>query len=109
MATVTLATASRSAAQGLSEDIPVVGGTTATVRALGVDVVPDRPRFLGELVRVIYDAQEGRNAQIDAKLARLATHRQVIEHTSSGSVPLVRSTALIWVDPVKPLTADPLS
>jgi hypothetical protein len=68
-ATVTLATASRSSGQGLSEDIPVVGGTAATARALGIDVVPDRPRFLAELVRVIYDAQEGKNAEIDAKLA----------------------------------------
>jgi hypothetical protein len=103
IATLTLATASRSSAQGLAEDIPVVGGTAATARALGIDVVPDRPRFLAELVRVIYDAQEGKNVEIDAKLARLATHRQVIERFQSTLQALQAETIVISLamSPVK--------
>jgi hypothetical protein len=103
MAMVTLTTASRSSAQGLSEDIPVIGGTAATARALGIDVVPDRPRFLAELVRVIYDAQEGKNAEIDVKLALLATHRQVIERFQSTLEALQADTIVISLamSPVK--------
>src|SRR6476659_3225811 len=66
-------------AQALSEEIPIVGGTAATARSLGIDQVPDRPRFLAELVRVIYDAREGRNVETDAKLARLANHHAVTD------------------------------
>ena len=92
-----------SVAQSLTEDIPVVGGTTATARALGIDVVPDRPRFLAELVRVIYDTREGRNADTDAKLARLATHRQVIERFQSTLAALQSDTIVISLamSPVK--------
>jgi hypothetical protein len=66
-------------AQQITEDVPIVGGMAATARALGVDVVPDRPRFFAELVRVIYDTREGRNLETDAKLVRLTNHRAVTE------------------------------
>ena len=53
LAVLVLIAPSRSAAQALTEDAPILGGTAATARALGIDVVPDRPRFLAELVRVL--------------------------------------------------------
>ena len=90
-------------AQQLAEEVPILGGTAATAKALGIDVVPDRPRFLAELVRVIYDAREGQNAAIDAKLARLATHRQVIERFQSTLAALQADTIVISLamSPVK--------
>jgi len=103
LAAMTLLSPAHGVAQQLTEDVPVVGGTAATARALGIDVVPDRPRFLAELVRVIYDAREGHNADVDATLARLATHRQVIERFQSTLAALQTDTIVISLamSPVK--------
>src|SRR5262245_29651399 len=38
-----------------SQDVPVPGGTAALARALGIDPVPDRARFMSELTRLVYD------------------------------------------------------
>jgi hypothetical protein len=57
-----------------SADIPVPGGTVAMARALGIEHAPDRPRFLVELVRVLYDTREGRSAETDGKLALLTNY-----------------------------------
>jgi hypothetical protein len=57
-----------------SADIPVPGGTVAMARALGIEPAPDRPRFLVELVRVLYDTREGRGAETDGKLALLTNY-----------------------------------
>ena len=57
-----------------SEDIPILGGTVAMARALGIEPAPDRPQFLVELVRVLYDIREGHDVETDAKLARLANY-----------------------------------
>jgi hypothetical protein len=93
----------RTSAQQLTEDVPILGGTTATAQALGIEMVPDRPRFLAELIRVIYDAREGRNPEIDAKLARLATHRSVIERFQATLAALQSDTIVISLamSPVK--------
>src|SRR3954463_6223580 len=61
-----------------SENVPIPGGTTALAKALGLDAAPDRPRFVAELVRVLYDAPEGRNADVDTKLQRLTTHLDAV-------------------------------
>jgi hypothetical protein len=45
-----------------SSELPMMGGTAAMARALGIDATPDRPRFLAEIVRVVYDTREGRSA-----------------------------------------------
>ena len=60
-------------AESLVEDVPIAGGTAALSRALGIDPVPERARFMTQLVRVIYDAQEGKSASRDALRAQLAT------------------------------------
>jgi hypothetical protein len=59
------------AAVALSEDVPVPGGTAAFARALGIDPVPDRGRFLSEISRLIYDNQEGRKPAAEAFLLSL--------------------------------------
>ena len=102
-AAVVLLSSARTFAQQLTDDVPILGGTTATARALGIDIVPDRPRFLAELVRVIYDAREGKSPEIDAKLARLATHRSVIERFQNALAALQSDTIVISLamSPVK--------
>src|SRR5207249_454263 len=39
---------------------------------------PDRPRFITELTRVIYNVPEGRNSTTDALLKRLAAHLEIV-------------------------------
>ncbi len=58
----------------ISEDVPVPGGTVAMARALGIEPAPDRPQFLAELVRVLYDAREGKSAESDGKTALLTRY-----------------------------------
>ena len=60
------------AAVAITEDVPVPGGTAALARALGIDPVPDRSRFLFELTRLIYDNADGRNQVATAFLQSLA-------------------------------------
>ncbi len=60
------------AADPLSEDIPVPGGATALARALGIDAVPDRARFLTDLTRVVYSAPEVTTTE--ALLRQLTIH-----------------------------------
>src|SRR4051794_3311595 len=55
----------------------MMGGTAAIARALGIETVPDRPRFLAEIVRVVYDTREGKSAETDAKLLHLTSHLAV--------------------------------
>lgn len=71
-------------AQTSGAEIPVTGGTAAMARALGIDTAPDRPRFLAELIRVVYDAREGKNVEVDAKLARLTSHLEVAARFQSA-------------------------
>jgi hypothetical protein len=72
------------AAAVVGHDVPILGGTAAMARSVGMDPVPERPRFLAELVRVVYDKVEGKNADADAKLARLANHLVVVGHFQSA-------------------------
>ena len=59
-------------------DVPIPGGTAAMARALGIDPVPDRPRFVAEIVRVVHDIREGKNAEADARLARMMSQVDTI-------------------------------
>ena len=52
----------------VSEDVPVPGGTVALARALGIDPVPDRGRFLSEITRLLYERPEGSRGSADAFL-----------------------------------------
>lgn len=64
----------RAGANPLGEDVPVPGGSVALAKALGIEPVPERARFLSELVRVVWDAPEGKSASSDALRARLIAH-----------------------------------
>jgi hypothetical protein len=48
--------------------VPLPGGTVALARALDVDPVPDRGRFIFEITRLVYGVPEGSRLQADAFL-----------------------------------------
>ena len=58
-------------AASIGEDVPLPGGTSALAQALGIDPVPDRGRYLYELVRLTYNAPEGRRPSAETFLAAL--------------------------------------
>jgi hypothetical protein len=72
------AAVSANAAGALSENAPIPGGTATFARALHVDPVPDRARFVTELTRVIYNTPEGKSATTDALLQQLAQHLDAV-------------------------------
>ena len=55
------------AAEQAYQDVPVPGGTAALGRALSIDPVPERARFVAEVTRLAYDL-EGRNPSTAAFL-----------------------------------------
>ncbi|MBI3491010.1 MAG: hypothetical protein HY047_04350 [Acidobacteria bacterium] len=94
------------AAVAVSEDVPVPGGTAEFARALGIDPVPDRARFLFELSRLIYDNPEGRKLGAEAFLQslRVRTARgmpnvAVLDPRKAELVP-VPLTADVWSDAI---------
>jgi hypothetical protein len=92
---------SLTAAVTLSEDVPVPGGTAAFARALGIDPVPDRGRFLFEVSRLIYDNPEGRKPAVEAFLMGLRGQKP-----ARGKLPVVTlDPKLNELVPV-PLTVD---
>src|SRR2546428_3619846 len=82
-------------ANTLSDEAPILGGTAALSRALGIDPAPDRARFMTELTRVIYDTPEGKSATTDALLQRLAKHLQAIDRFQSALAAIQRPGATI--------------
>jgi hypothetical protein len=63
----------------LDEEAPVLGGTLAVSRALGLEPAPERARFMTELTRVIYDTPEGTNAATDVFLHKLTNSLESTE------------------------------
>jgi len=88
------------AAATVSEDVPLPGGTAALAKALGIDPVPERGRFIYELTRLLYNTPEGRRSAADAFLLAL---RQSVARAARG-MPQVDTRPAETV-PV-PLTAD---
>jgi hypothetical protein len=78
-------------ANSLVEDVPVVGGISALSRALGIDPVPERARFHIELVRVIYDAAEGKGGSSDALRAQVVAHLDAAERFRAALTAAQRS------------------
>src|ERR1051325_10368064 len=79
--TIAAISASVAAAQTpASEDVAVPGGRFVLARALGADTVPDRPRFLAELVRVLYEAPQSRSDE--TMVARLTAYIGAVGHPS---------------------------
>ena len=87
-----------SAATSVSQDVPVPGGAAGLARALGIDPVPDRGRFIAELTRLAYDT-ETRNPTAALFLQAL---RQAI---LKGQRPTLKGDGSVELVPV-PLTAE---
>lgn len=62
------------AASRIAEDIPIPGGTAALARAAGLPSAPDRPRFIAELARVIYETPEKQRQDPGSILGRVRAH-----------------------------------
>jgi hypothetical protein len=95
-----------------SEDVPVPGGTIALAHALGIESVPDRPRFLCEIVRVLHDGPKGGNADTRVQLRSYldaATRGTVQPDRAPETVP-VPLTAALWSAALfhRPVTASML-
>src|SRR5439155_7100935 len=85
MAGACLSVASIVAAQPVtSESVPVPGGTAAMARALGITSAIDRPRFLAELVRVLYDPREASGASKTSALTTVTAYVSAIERLQSA-------------------------
>jgi hypothetical protein len=99
----------------ISEEVPVPGGTADVAAALGIDPVPDRARFIGELTRLAYDIPQGKNSTTDSRLRRLRTllasmHSPAGHEQAPGDLVPVPLTAAIWGQAVfqRSLTASGL-
>ena len=77
---VALVLAPPSAASVVSEDVPVPGGTAAFAEAFGIDPTPDRSRYVYEIIRLLYNAPEGRKPVAEGYLQSL---RQSLSRTGS--------------------------
>ena len=73
------------AAPGVSEDVPVPGGTAALAKALEIDPVPDRARFAAELVRIIYDDTKQHRTHVGSKFRLLSAYLDTIDRHDSAS------------------------
>jgi hypothetical protein len=91
------------AAETVSEDVPIAGGTAALAGLADVKPVPDRARFVAEIARVIYSqpttgpySNEPIRRRIDAFFAA-ARKTRAAETTPSGeqSIP-IPLTADLW-------------
>jgi hypothetical protein len=104
-----LARAAGAQTGNVSTDIPIPGGTAAMARALGLDRVPDRARFVAEMVRVAYDTREGQNAATDARLAQFADYLKQPLQIPAETVP-VPLAVKSWSDALlkRPVTASTL-
>ncbi len=65
-------------ASNVFADVPIAGGTAALAKAIGLDATPDRPRFLTEVVRVVYESPQGKNIAVTAKQKRLTAHLEAV-------------------------------
>src|SRR5262245_58843542 len=65
------------AAPAVSEDVPVPGGTMVLARALGIDPVPDRARFVSELGRLVYGRMDLRHDDPESIAYRLNAYLDV--------------------------------
>ena len=73
------------AAPGVSEDVPVPGGTAALAKALEIDPVPDRARFAAELARIIYDDTKQRRTKAGSRFSQLIAYLETIDRQDSAS------------------------
>jgi hypothetical protein len=88
------------AAGGVSQDVPVPGGTVAMAQSLGITPSPDRARFVAELARLTHQTAEGQHttrAKAASMLRRSAGG--AFPRGSTETVPIPLSVGL-WSDAV---------
>src|SRR5580700_3805008 len=66
------------ASVAVTEEVPVPAGTEAVARALGIDTVPDRGRFVAELTRLVFAVSRSNGISPTEVLPRLR-HQPAIE------------------------------
>jgi hypothetical protein len=79
------------AAGGVSENVPVPGGTVAMARSLGVTPAPERARFVAELARLIHFSAESP----DATRVKAASIWSVSSDVAADTVPIPLTVA-VW-------------
>ena len=89
------------AADAVSEDVPVPGGTEAFAAALAIEPTPDRGRFISELTRLVHENPASRKPGVLAFLQSLAPPQGRGPRVPIP-VPLPPSSELVPV----PLTAE---
>src|SRR4026208_2067091 len=89
---VAVAAAMPAAPAGTNE-MPGPGGTVAMARALGIETAPERPRFLTEIVRIVYDTQESKTAETETKLAVLAGYVDAINRLQAALAAFPRAAS----------------
>ena len=89
------------AAGGVSQDVPVPGGTVAMAQSLGITPSPDRARFVAELARLTHQTAEGQHTTRAkaALMLRRSVSPTAISSASSETVPIPLSVGL-WSDAV---------
>ena len=66
------------AAEPVVTDVPILGGVQAFAASVGVTPAPDAPRFIPEMVRLMYDVPEGKSDAVDAKVQQLVAHLELV-------------------------------
>jgi hypothetical protein len=91
------------AAGGVSENVPVPGGTVALARSLGVAPAPERSRFVAELARLVHFSAR----RHDATGAESASVLTVSSEVEADTVPIPLTVA-VWSQAVfrRPVAPD---
>jgi hypothetical protein len=80
------------------QDVPLPGGTAALARALVIDPVPDRARFMNEVTRLVHDS-DGRNPTVVAFLNSL---RLLIQKGRKVTLPYADGSSELVPVPLSP-------
>jgi hypothetical protein len=73
--------------------VPILGGTAALARSLGLETVPDPERFIAELSRVVYAVPEGESPDADAQVRLLVRRLRFLAQVKSGLDVLQQGTS----------------
>ncbi len=68
---------------GLSDSLPIPGGTGAIARAVGLDGTMPSGRALLEVIRSIYEVEEGIDKQLDARRRRMREYLEAVSRLES--------------------------
>jgi hypothetical protein len=86
------------------EEVPVPGGIAGLAQALGIDPVPDRPRFMLEVTRMLYDTSELRSPRVAALLQSIRQPQRgrpsLLGPTRASDAVMVPLSAEVWSDAI---------